>query len=231
MALIADGLPTKKIVHDFGVGVNDYAQFGREPPVYRPPACPNCGARNSLTGRGVRRRGVWSPDNAETVDVFLRRFECNRCDCSCSVEPSFLYPLRRYPLQLIQEVVQARHRACLGWRKLSKRFPTVAQSTLRAWVKSFGTNAQLWLERANHFLATQTRQFTVVRAVEQGAELGLLSTAATLLQHLAQRHGAAYPLPSRLFEGLWLWGFRYAKVPLLPPPPRCRTGPTVGRSP
>ena len=226
-------LVLRVIVVDFDVDVNGYAAFGEDPPFYRAPSCLACGEVGSLVGHGKRRRGVWLVGLAAAVEIWVRRLRCNIAACkkTCTVLPSFLHPLHRYALPLIEQVVVACCGEGLSFLDLEKRFAEPAASTQRAWVGGFIEASENWCDTLLEWLSLRSYTMTLPRDIERDESArGLLGVAQQSADWLAEM--AQWPKPDggRLLECLWLWGCLRVKHRLIVTT-RCRAGPQRGPSP
>lgn len=218
------------IVHDFGVDVNGYAQFGRCPPLFKPAQCPACGASDSLESHGVRSRAAWRAVGKQVRRdrIYVRRLCCKACDDTFTVLPSCLLPLRRYCLEVVEQVVRLRFLERLSFRAMERRLAHPAASTHRDWVQAFGMAARAWLTGLAGWLSRHRPVMTLTRPVESDAAAGLLAMGVQCLDWLCQHNPGRHPARRGLLEGLWLWGASRMKRSLLFPT-RCRAGPQRGR--
>lgn len=218
------------IVHDFGVGVNEYAAFGRDVPFWKPECCPLCG-RSSLEGHGVRSRAVWTDTSA--IDFFVRRLICRGCpgakvgakSASFTVLPCMVHPLKRYLLVEVDKVLQCRFGEDLSFPALASAIPSggPAPSTQQAWCQGFLRAAPLWLSPLIAWLIPR-KPITLVPSTSRGAVEGLLVMVAEALSQWGQSSCCA----QGVLTALWAWGGG-RRLPALLPPIRRRAairGPT-----
>ena len=173
-----------------------------------------------MVRHGSRPRKAWWPGREWAYVLKAVRFRCGRypvdyarcCGSTVTVLPGCLYPYRRYPLEIIQEVIFARFLTLLSWGSVAVR---VCQDTARNWCINFSLAAQGWLTGLLHWWS-HSPQFVVPAAVESSAESGLLSTAG-LCMDLREQELTGNSLDERqLFQRLWEWGFERLKgIPLL----------------
>jgi hypothetical protein len=221
------------IVHDFGLGVNEYADLGRKLPAWKPPVCPVCN-RPTLRGHGVRRRAVWFRDQTHATELFLRRLLCKGCPGAevgrksvvLTVYPPFVHSHKRYPLTEIEDVVKGRYVSDQSYPALELAHTGVAQSTQHAWCQGFTAAAMQWSSSLTAWLSAR-QPTTLIRLVTRGPSHALLVMAALLTSSDWQ------PLKTETHAEslvrLWLWGGGVRGLGALLPPTRSRKvvrGPT-----
>jgi hypothetical protein len=175
-----------------------------------------------MVGHGNRARVVWLLSSVWALVIAVVRFRCGRhpidpkraCGKTVTILPGYLYPYRRYPLEIIQEAVFGRFMSLATWSRLELAVP-VAGSTLRDWCRQFSSAAPAWLEGVTHWFA-HSPKFTVPSCVTRSAEAGLLA-AAGLCMDLREQELDRKPLQqSQILQRLWEWGFeRLKRIPLL----------------
>lgn len=215
------GRSVRIIVRDFGLSVNDYAQLGRDVPVYEPDACPGCGLKGRLVGHGLRERGVWLLALAVVVIIYVRRLRCSRARGGCggvfTVLPGFVHPYKRYALEVAQPIVMQRFLNHLSFLKLATTVDGPAPSTQRNWARSFQRAAGAWLEQVAHRWARWIPEMALPRQVESGAPAGLLACAALCLDDVRAELGLGPVKESELLSSLWSWGAERLDRLLFPP--------------
>ncbi|HEY4002040.1 MAG TPA: hypothetical protein VGO93_24410 [Candidatus Xenobia bacterium] len=205
------------IVHDFGVGVNEYLAWGQDVPFRKPDLCPLCG-RPSLKGHGIRSRVAWV--GLWGFRLFVRRLICRGCprrrpgtkSATFTILPNFLHQLKRYTLEEIDRVIQGRFSNDLSLRALAEYTPPVgpAPSTQQEWCQGFWGAAPLWLPVLFVWLVAR-EAIAVGRRVALDAAAGLLETAVQA-QSVWTR-----PEDEPLLISLWTWG-SIPRLPALLPP-------------
>jgi hypothetical protein len=141
------------------------------------------------------------------------------------VLPSFLHPLRRYPLEQIERVVTLRFVEACSFRALEERLPgTPAASTHRDWCHAFASRAAVWLKLLTGWLAGLHPGMVLVHRAEVSEAAGLLAMALQAADWAQDLSAGSGFKQNRLLEGLWLWGSGRVKQALLVPT-RCRAGP------
>lgn len=216
------------VVHDFGVDLEAYASFGTNPPVHKPSQCRRCDAKGSLQGHGVRRRGVWLPDRRDALlkfgtgvlVIYVRRLRCKVCGGTCTVLPSGLHAYRRYALEEIQKPVVAHWWEGVPLRDIEARCALgshPAPGTQTGWVREFGAQASVWLERVSSWLARGTPSMVLPTDAAQGGGRGLLAMAPQCVDWIRETCNWEHLPEHRVLEGLWLWGTGHVKTVLVAP--------------
>jgi hypothetical protein len=229
----------RAIVHDFGVGVNEYAAFGRDVPFWKPECCPLCGGL-TLEGHGVRSRVGWT--GATAVGMFVRRLKCPGCprtlcaanstakSATFTVLPNFAHPHKRYLLADIDGVIQERYLGDRSFLALATATPPggPCPSTQQEWCQGFSRAAPLWLPILLAWLVPR-KPTALVRSVSRDAAVGLLAIAVRAVSVWGPSLSAT---PGQVLVPLWSWGGTRRLPALLPPIRRTVTirGPTCVQS-
>jgi hypothetical protein len=179
----------------------------------RPTHCPACGRIGTLVEHGRRPRKVWSLTAAFALVLVIRRLRCGRsgsaparaCGKTITLLPGFLYPYRRYPLEVIQLVLMLRFQDARCWRSITVEV-RVAETTAQEWCKAFSAPAKLWLTRLLHWFS-HSLGFVTPDDVVRSPEAGLLSTAGLCMDQLEQTRAAKPLAEHQILQRLWEWGF------------------------
>jgi len=93
------------IVYGFRGTIEYYRDHFEELDIPRPGKCPHCQAVDSFIGHG----SYWCKplDRWKDYLIRIRRWLCKACGHTVSILPSFLLRFRRYPLDVIVQVVTA----------------------------------------------------------------------------------------------------------------------------
>ena len=96
---------TMPIVYGFRGTIEYYRDHFEELDIPRPGKCPHCQAVDSFIGHG----SYWCKplDRWKDYLIRIRRWLCKACGHTVSILPSFLLRFRRYPLDVIVQVVTA----------------------------------------------------------------------------------------------------------------------------
>ena len=88
-----------QILHPFAGSIQEYLQAISDPNRYRPDHCPQCEAKQSLTGHGFYQRTV--VDVAFDGVIRVRRYLCRLCKRTVSLLPQFALPWLRFSITVI----------------------------------------------------------------------------------------------------------------------------------
>ena len=95
-----------QILHPFAGSVTQYAEEISDPDRYRPDHCPQCGAKQPLTGHGFYCRTL--VDLAFDGVIRVRRYLCRICKRTVSLLPEFALPWLRFGISVIALFLVAR---------------------------------------------------------------------------------------------------------------------------
>jgi transposase-like protein len=95
-----------QILHPFAGSVQQYAEAISDPDRFRPDHCPQCQAKQPLTGHGFYRRTL--VDSAFDGVIRVRRYLCRLCQRTVSLLPQFALPWLRFSLPVISLFLVAR---------------------------------------------------------------------------------------------------------------------------
>ena len=95
-----------QILHPFSGSVTQYAEEISDPDRYRPGHCPQCEAKQSLTGHGFYCRTL--VDAAFDGVIRVRRYFCRCCKRTVSLLPEFALPWLRFGISVIALFLVAR---------------------------------------------------------------------------------------------------------------------------
>jgi hypothetical protein len=95
-----------QILHPFAGSIQQYAEAISDPDLYRPDHCPQCAAKQPLTGHGFYRRTLVDPAFDGVIRV--RRYLCRLCQRTVSLLPQFALPWLRFSLTVIALFLVAR---------------------------------------------------------------------------------------------------------------------------
>jgi len=202
-----------RIVVDFGVDVQVYAELGKGNLCLRPVKCPRCGQENHLVGHGYYRR---KPKGLrQGFVIWIKRWRCRDCQHTLSCLPNFVLSFRHYLLAIIEQAVVVRFEQQASWEGVETQSAEQGVPTLRTiqrWCGAFAGQAATWLAAVQRALAQQDSaspwldpQGEASKA-RSGAQ-ALLTASQHLLAWAKTQWWALveYGLNNRL-EFLWLWG-------------------------
>jgi hypothetical protein len=95
-----------QILHPFTGSIQQYAAAISDPDRCRPDHCPQCAAKQPLTGHGFYRRTLVDPAFDGVIRV--RRYLCRLCKRTLSLLPQFALPWLRFSLTVISLFLVAR---------------------------------------------------------------------------------------------------------------------------
>jgi hypothetical protein len=95
-----------QILHPFPGSIHRYAEEISDPDRYRPDHCPQCEAKQPLTGHGFYRRTL--VDAAFDGVIRVRRYLCRNCKRTVSLLPEFALPWLRFSISVISLFLMAR---------------------------------------------------------------------------------------------------------------------------
>ena len=95
-----------QILHPFVGSIQQYSEAISDPERYRPDHCPQCEAKQPLTGHGFYRRTLVDPAFDGVIRV--RRYLCLLCKRTVSLLPEFALPWLRFSITVISLFLVAR---------------------------------------------------------------------------------------------------------------------------
>jgi hypothetical protein len=130
-----------QILHPFTGSIQQYAEEISDPDHYRPDHCPQCDARQPLTGHGFYSRTL--VDAAFDGLIRVRRYLCRLCKRTLSLLPEFALPWLRFSIPVISLFLVAR---LLKGLTLAAAALAAGQATMpyqrgQFWVRRFRTQA------------------------------------------------------------------------------------------
>lgn len=95
-----------QILHPFVGSIQQYSEAISDPDRYRPDHCPQCEAKQALSGHGFYRRTLVDP--AFDGIIRVRRYLCRLCKRTVSLLPEFALPWLRFSITVISLFLVAR---------------------------------------------------------------------------------------------------------------------------
>src|ERR1051326_3714895 len=95
-----------QMLHPFVGSIQQYSEAISDPDRYRPDHCPQCEAKQPLTGHGFYSRTL--VDLAHDGEIRVRRYLCRLCQRTVSLLPDFALPWLRFSLTVIALFLVAR---------------------------------------------------------------------------------------------------------------------------
>jgi len=130
-----------QILHPFTGSAHAYADVITTPDQYRPDHCPQCDARQPLTGHGFYRRTVVDEEFDGIIRV--RRYLCRACKRTVSLLPEFALPYLRFGVTVILRFLNARLLAgdSLQAAAAAATQPAMPYQRGQVWVRRFQRQA------------------------------------------------------------------------------------------
>lgn len=95
-----------QILHPSACGIQRYFEEISDPDRHRPERCPQCEAKQPLTGHGFYRRTL--VDLAFDGVIRVRRYLCRACKRTVSLLPDFALPWLRFSITMVSLFLVAR---------------------------------------------------------------------------------------------------------------------------
>lgn len=130
-----------QILHPFAGPIQQYLEEIADADRYRPDHCPQCEARQPLTGHGFYRRTL--ADVAFDGMIRVRRYLCRSCQRTVSLLPEFALPWLRFSVSVIASFLVA---SLLNGLTLSAAAQAAAQTHMpyqrgQFWIRRFRKQA------------------------------------------------------------------------------------------
>ena len=130
-----------QILHPFAGSIQHYLEEITDVDRYRPDHCPQCEARQPLTGHGFYRRTL--ADLAFEGIIRVRRYLCRCCKRTVSLLPEFALPWLRFSIAVIALFLVARLLAGLTLAAAAQAAaqPAMAYQRGQFWIRRFHKQA------------------------------------------------------------------------------------------
>lgn len=130
-----------QILHPFAGSIQQYFEEISDPDRYRPDHCPQCDARQSLTGHGFYSRTL--VDVAFDGLIRVRRYLCRLCKRTLSLLPEFALPWLRFSISVIALFLVARlvKGLMLAAAALAASQPAMPYQRGQFWIRRFRKQA------------------------------------------------------------------------------------------
>lgn len=131
-----------QILHPFAGSLTQYAEEISDPDRYRPNYCPQCEAKQPLTGHGFYRRTL--VDAAFDGVIRVRRYLCRLCGRTVSLLPQFALPYLRFGITVIALFLIARllGGSTLGAAAVAAMLPGMPYQRGQFWIRRFRHQAE-----------------------------------------------------------------------------------------
>jgi len=166
-----------QILHPFAGSINQYADAISDPNRYRPDHCPQCQAKQPLSGHGFYSRTL--VDLAFDGVIRVRRYLCRLCRRTVSLLPDFALPWLRFSLSVISLFLLARliQGVSLAAAALAASQKAMPHQRGQFWIRRFGKQAERLCAALAALTATPTAANFVTRA------LGMLQSVGWIAAH------------------------------------------------
>jgi len=130
-----------QILHPFAGSLQQYRKEISEPDRYRPDRCPQCDAKQPLTGHGFYSRTL--VDAAFDGCIQVRRYLCRSCKRTVSLLPEFALPWLRFSIPVISLFLVARllQGLTLAAAALAAGQPAMPYQRGQFWIRRFRQQA------------------------------------------------------------------------------------------
>ncbi len=131
-----------QILHPFAGSIQQYCEAISDPDRCRPDHCPQCQAKQPLTGHGFYQRTL--VDVAFDGVIRVRRYLCRRCKRTLSLLPDFALPWLRFSLTVISLFLVARllRGLTLAAAALAASQKAMPYQRGQFWIRRFGGQAE-----------------------------------------------------------------------------------------
>jgi len=166
-----------QILHPFEGSIQQYAAAITDADRYRPDHCPQCEAKQPLTGHGFYCRTL--VDMGFDGAIRVRRYLCPRCKRTVSLLPEFALPWLRFSLTVIARFLVARLRKGLTLTASARAAaqPAMPYQRGQVWVRRFRNQASTLGVALAPLVKPMTASDVVARA------LGMLESIGWIAAH------------------------------------------------
>lgn len=173
-----------QMLHPFVGSIHQYSEAISDPERYRPDHCPQCEAKQPLTGHGFYRRTLVDPAFDGLIRV--RRYLCRLCKRTVSLLPQFALPWLRFSLTVISLFLVTR---LLQGLTLAAAARAAAQSVMpyqrgQFWIRRFRKQAPTLGVALAPLAAPVTAPDFVVRALAMLQSIGWITAHRFLFADL-----------------------------------------------
>ena len=198
-----------QILHPFAGSIQQYAEAISDPDRYRPDHCPQCEAKQPLTGHGFYSRTL--VDTTFDGVIRVRRYLCRFCQRTVSLLPEFALPWLRFSLTVIALFLVAR---LLHGHTLAAAAQTAWQTTMpyqrgQFWIRRFRQQAPALSVALAALAAPPPAPDFLARALAMLQSIGWIAAHRFLFSQL-RAHLLGWP------DSLAPQGRRAGLAPLLP---------------
>ncbi len=173
-----------QILHPFAGSIQHYLEAMTDVDRYRPDHCPQCEARQPLTGHGFYRRTL--ADLAFEGIIRVRRYLCRCCKRTVSLLPEFALPWLRFSIAVIALFLVARLLAGLTLAASAQAAAQPAMPYQRGqfWIRRFHKQAPALSLSLAALAAPVATTDLVSRALRMLESIGWIAAHRFLFSHL-----------------------------------------------
>jgi Domain of unknown function (DUF6431) len=173
-----------QILHPFVGSIQQYSEAISDPDRYRPDHCPQCQAKQPLTGHGFYCRTL--VDLGFDGVIRVRRYLCLLCKRTVSLLPEFALPWLRFSLTVIALFLVARLLRGLTLAAAIAAASLTAMPYQRGqfWIRRFRTQAPALSLALAPLAAPVTAPDFVARALHMLESIGWIAAHRFLLEDL-----------------------------------------------
>jgi hypothetical protein len=173
-----------QILHPFAGSIQQYAAAIADPDRYRPDHCPQCQAKQPLSGHGFYSRTL--VDIAFDGVIRVRRYLCRLCRRTVSLLPDFALPWLRFSLTvislfLIARLIQGVSLAAAGLAASQKAMP---YQRGQFWIRRFSKQSERLCAALAASIAPPPAANFVTRAVQMLDSIGWIAAHRFLFADL-----------------------------------------------
>jgi hypothetical protein len=173
-----------QILHPFVGSIQQYSEAISDPDRYRPDHCPQCQAKQPLTGHGFYCRTL--VDLGFDGVIRVRRYLCLFCKRTVSLLPEFALPWLRFSLTVISLFLVAH---LLRGLTLAAAALAAAQRAMpyqrgQFWIRRFRRQAEYLCAALAALAAPPTATTFVIRALHMLDSIGWIASHRFLFAHL-----------------------------------------------
>jgi hypothetical protein len=173
-----------QILHPFVGSIQQYSEAISDPDRYRPDHCPQCQAKEPLTGHGFYCRTL--VDLGFDGVIRVRRYLCLLCKRTVSLLPEFALPWQRFSLAVISLFLVAH---LLRGLTLAAAALAASQSAMpyqrgQFWIRRFRRQAEQLCAALATLAAPPTATTFVIRALHMLESIGWIAAHRFLFADL-----------------------------------------------
>jgi Domain of unknown function (DUF6431) len=173
-----------QILHPFVGSIQEYSEAISDPDRYRPDHCPQCQAKQPLTGHGFYCRTL--VDLCFDGVIRVRRYLCLLCKRTVSLLPEFALPWLRFSLTVISLFLVAHllRGLTLAAAALAASQRAMPYQRGQFWIRRFRRQAEHLCAALAELAAPPTATTFVSRALTMLESVGWIAAHRFLLAHL-----------------------------------------------